>query len=109
MNLTRIFHSPLISTGLQPGEPATEMGSAASAALARCGKPLKRLLFSSRLSTGLKPGANEIRPAQCEIATLNAQHSTFNLEHPMAQPWRWFVLEVGGSLLDVRGFHFPYA
>jgi hypothetical protein len=57
--LTMEFHSHFINTGLQPGACGCNALRAASAALAHCGKPLKRLLSSAPFSTGLKPGVNE--------------------------------------------------
>jgi len=66
--LTRIFHSHFISTGLQPGVCGRKELGAASAAFARGGKPLKRLLSALPFSTGLKPGANEKRDRKCEIS-----------------------------------------
>src|SRR5271169_977049 len=55
----RKFRTCLISTGLQPGELHHYEPLAVSTASADCEKPLKRLLSTSAVSTGLKPGANE--------------------------------------------------
>ena len=53
------FRCHPISTGLQPGESWRKEIGADSAAFLMGDKPLKRLLSSSFVSTGLKPGANE--------------------------------------------------
>ena len=68
--LTRMFHSHLINSRLQPGEPRREAHPAASAACLPREKPLKRLSLSSPQITGLKPGVNERRRIKREISRL---------------------------------------
>ncbi len=68
--LTRIFHSHVISTGLQPGDEKQNNHGAASAALTQCAKPLKRLRTIWSDSTGLKPGVNGSHDTEYEISGL---------------------------------------
>lgn len=57
--LARLFQRHLINAGLQPGDEGREEFGTASAAAKNHQKPLKRLLYSSLVFTGLKPGVNE--------------------------------------------------
>jgi len=80
------YPDPLISTGLQPGECCPKDASAASAASTPGTKPLKRLVASSAIPTGLKPGANE-----------TGQAATGNGPAPSSRPASEFSVAIIGG------------
>ena len=67
---------PLIDTGLQPGAYRAKGFLAVSTAFFRdvcSSKPLKRLIRSIRMFTGLKAGVNDKRRRHCKAAVV-AEH-----------------------------------
>ena len=89
-----MFHGHIINTGLPPGVRRCNAFGAASAAFSGCGNPLKRLLSSPPVSTGLKPGVHERRNKQC-LAVL-AVFLLFPVLAPAVEQWGVFDLALKG-------------
>jgi glycine dehydrogenase len=82
--------SPLISTGLQPGDRASDGRSAALAALLAGQETVETVSTSATPNTGLKPGANESAvPAPLRRTSSFLTHAVFNVHHSETEMLRY--------------------